>query len=119
VAHETKASSDAQEFRYAAEGGTFNLPETDIKHVCILAEFSPTWLAVAERWKTSLVEVYSEKGEDNEWFTDEPRLKLKVLPTLVGVRNGRWKSDNNSLVLIQGSPMFCKIASTLHPKFIK
>ena len=36
------------------------------------------------------------------------RLKYKSLPTLVGVRNGRWKADKNSLVLIQGSARFSK-----------
>ena len=57
-----------------------------------------------------MIEAYSEKGEDGEWFTEglKPRSKFKTLPMLVGIRNGWWRNDENFLVTIQGSAMFCK-----------
>ena len=36
------------------------------------------------------------------------RTKTKILPTVLGVRNGRWRTSNNAVLLIQGSANFCR-----------
>ena len=59
-----------------------------VKHVCILAEAVPTWLAVADGWKTEQIEIFMDQPERGRWFIDGLGVKNKVsiLPTVVGVR---------------------------------
>ena len=59
-----------------------------VKHACILAECVPTWLAVADGYKTKQIEMFMDQPEKGRWFIDGLGVKNKVsiLPTVVGVR---------------------------------
>ena len=80
-----------------------------VENVCVLAESTPTWIAVADCWGANLIEVFSRQPREVECFTKGlgVRTKTKILPTVLGVRNGRWRTSKNSVLLIQGSANFC------------
>ena len=79
-----------------------------VKHVCILSESVPTWLAVADGWGAELIEIYMDQPERGQWFIDGLGMKKRVsiIPTVVGVRRGVWRSSSDSVVLIQGTAKF-------------
>jgi hypothetical protein len=39
-------------------------------HVCILAESTPTWLAVADGWSADVIEIFSAEPQEATWFVE-------------------------------------------------
>ena len=80
-----------------------------VENVCILAESSPTWIAVADCWGANLIEVFSPQPREVECFIKGlgVRTKTTILPTVLGVSKGGWRSSKNAVLLIQGSAKFC------------
>ena len=79
-----------------------------VKHACILAECVPTWLAVADGWGVELIEIFMDQPQKGKWFVEGLGVKNKILilPTIVGVRGGVWRTSSDSVLLVQGSAKF-------------
>ena len=87
--------------------GFLESPKSIPKHVIVIAEFIPSWLAAADSWGASQLSLYCEK--ELNWYRSnlDVMTPLQYFPTVAGLAKGDWLSEKNRVILVQGSTQFC------------
>ena len=88
--------------------GLLKQPGSRPKHVVIIAEEVPTWLAIVDGWGAEQLFLHCPKEAD--WYRPNMDLLTSVsaFPTVAGLAQANWRHEPNVIITIQGSALFCK-----------